>query len=154
MLENRTSGIVDAAGDNANAEIELLELSSLRRDIQLDDLAVVGNSLDQIGSERLNTSTVNGKRLAQSADPAGGIKLKKWNPKTPYLTKLKKAKEGEWYSVYLNERKENEGSSAFFLDVADFFTEKKNLDSPCGFSPTWPRWNWRIRSCSASSATG
>ena len=61
----------------------------------------------------------------QRAPILGAIKLKKWNPKTPYLAKLKKAREGEWYSVYLTERKENEGSSAFFLDVSDFFLEKK-----------------------------
>ena len=57
--------------------------------------------------------------------PAGAIKLEKWNPKTPYLAKLKKAKAGEWYPVYLEQREENEGSSAFFLDVSDFFLEKK-----------------------------
>ena len=62
---------------------------------------------------------------ANGAAPVGAIKLKKWNPKTPYLAKLKKAKAGAWYPVYLGQRKENEGSSAFFLDVADFFLEKK-----------------------------
>jgi tetratricopeptide (TPR) repeat protein len=56
---------------------------------------------------------------------AGAIKLKKWNPKTPYLARLKKAKSQDWYTVYLEQRKGNEGSSAFFLDVADFFLEKK-----------------------------
>ncbi|MDE0820256.1 MAG: DUF2135 domain-containing protein, partial [Opitutales bacterium] len=56
---------------------------------------------------------------------AGAIKLKKWNPKTPYLARLKKAKSQDWYAVYLEQRKENEDSSAFFLDVADFFLEKK-----------------------------
>ncbi len=56
---------------------------------------------------------------------AGAIKLKKWNPKTPYLARLKKAKSQDWYAVYLEQRKENDGSSAFFLDVADFFLEKK-----------------------------
>ena len=122
MRQNRTSAIVDAAGENANAEIEL---SPFRRDMQLDDLALAGDSLDQIRSERLSASTSNGKQLAKSTDPAGAIKLKKWNPKTPYLAKFKKAREGEWYSVYLTERKENEGSSAFFLDVSDFFLEKK-----------------------------
>jgi tetratricopeptide (TPR) repeat protein len=62
---------------------------------------------------------------ANGAAPVGAIKLKKWNPKTPYLAKLKKARAGAWYPVYLGQRKENEGSSAFFLDVADFFLEKK-----------------------------
>ena len=72
-----------------------------------------------------------GDRVEQSKSrdsgpaPAGAIKLKKWNPKTPYLSKLKKAKSRDWYSTYLLERKENEGSSAFFLDVSDFFLEKK-----------------------------
>ena len=102
MLENRTSGFVDAAGVDSNAFIE------------------------EIASERLTDGTVLAtKQQAGRAAPAGAIKLKKWNPKTPYLAKLKKAKEGEWYSVYLTERKENEGSSAFFLDVSDFFLEKK-----------------------------
>ena len=78
----------------------------------------------------LNTVSVDGliaekKAESRGSAPAAAIKLKKWNPKTPYLAKLKKAKEGEWYSVYLSERKENEGSSAFFLDVSDFFLEKK-----------------------------
>ena len=123
MLENRTSGIVDAAGDDSNAFVA--ESLSERRDNQLDDLALADESLDQIRAQRLTTSTLNEKQQAKSTDPAGAIKLKKWNPKTPYLAKLKKAKEGEWYSVYLTERKENEGSSAFFLDVSDFFLEKK-----------------------------
>ncbi len=123
MLENRTSGIVNAAGDDSNAFIA--EIASERRDNQLDDLALADESLDQIRAQRLTTSTLNGKQQAKSTDPAGAIKLKKWNPKAPYLAKLKKAREGEWYSVYLTEREENEGSSAFFLDVSDFFLEKK-----------------------------
>ena len=91
-----------------------------------DLISISDDSLD------VSASTASfGARVEQSKSrdsgppPAGAIKLKKWNPKTPYLAKLKKAKEGEWYSVYLTERKENEGSSAFFLDVSDFFLEKK-----------------------------
>jgi Ca-activated chloride channel family protein len=120
MRQNRALPSLNAANIDSNAFA-----AESASDIQLDDLALAGESLDQIRAERLTTSTVNGKRLAKSADPAGAIKLKKWNPKTPYLAKLKKAREGELYSVYLTERKENEGSSAFFLDVSDFFLEKK-----------------------------
>ena len=87
------------------------------------------------GSLDVSAATASfGARVEQSKSrdsgppPAGAIKLKKWNPKTPYLAKLKKAKAGDWYPVYLKQRKENEGSSAFFLDVADFFIEKKNPD--------------------------
>ncbi|MDA0722870.1 MAG: DUF2135 domain-containing protein, partial [Verrucomicrobia bacterium] len=78
----------------------------------------------------LNTVTNDGLEAEKKAEsrgsaPAGAIKLKKWNPKTPYLAKLKKAKEADCYPVYLEQREENEGSSAFFLDVSDFFLEKK-----------------------------
>ena len=122
MLENRTSG-VDAAGEDANQPFA--ENASVRREMLAYSFGSANNSGDLIHAERLDTSTVSGKQQAVRAAPAGAIKLKKWNPKTPYLAKLKKAKEGEWYSVYLTERKENEGSSAFFLDVSDFFLEKK-----------------------------
>jgi hypothetical protein len=123
MLENRALASLDAANIDSNAFVA--ESFSERRDIQSDALDLVGNPLDQIRAQRLTTGTLNGKQQAKSTDPAGSIKLKKWNPKTPYLAKLKKTREGEWYSVYLTERKENEGSSAFFLDVSDFFLEKK-----------------------------
>jgi Ca-activated chloride channel family protein len=91
-----------------------------------DLMSISDDSLD------ISASTASfGARVEQSKSrdsgpsPAGAIKLKKWNPKTPYLAKLKKAKAGEWYAVYLEQREENEGSSAFFLDVSDFFLEKK-----------------------------
>ena len=43
----------------------------------------------------------------------------------PLPGQAQESQKGEWYSIYLTERKENEGSSAFFLDVSDFFLEKK-----------------------------
>ena len=123
MRQDRALPSLNAANIDANAFVA--ESLSERRNNQSDDLALAGESLDQIGAHRVTTRTLNEKQQAKSTDPAGAIKLKKWNPKTPYLAKLKKAREGEWYSVYLTERKENEGSSAFFLDVSDFFLEKK-----------------------------
>jgi hypothetical protein len=87
-------------------------------------------ALAEVENLALDVTTVDGLIDSEEAKsggpaPAGAIKLKKWNPKTPYLSKLKKAKTGDWYSTYLSERKENEGSSAFFLDVSDFFLEQK-----------------------------
>ncbi|MEM7180290.1 MAG: VIT domain-containing protein [Spirochaetota bacterium] len=55
---------------------------------------------------------------------SGSIVMKKWNPNTPYLKKLKASKKSELYAEYLQLRKEYE-SSAFFLDVADFFLQQK-----------------------------
>jgi len=128
MRENQALSIVDAANTDANA---IAPFFSARGEMQVEGIELVADAQELIapesnyGSFRLTAGTMTVKRQAESSAPAGAIKLKKWNPKTPYLAKLKKAKEGEWYSVYLSERKENEGSSAFFLDVSDFFAEKK-----------------------------
>lgn len=54
----------------------------------------------------------------------GAIRLKKWTPAVPYLKKLEKADKDKRYLVYLDLRKEWANSSAFFLDVADFFVEQ------------------------------
>ena len=127
---NRSRSIVDAA--NLDANVPIADIASARIESSLSrEASFAAERLEGLASDSLNQSgtlasgtanTLNGRRQAGSA---GAIKLNKWNPKTPYLTKLKKAKEAEWYSVYLTERNENEGSSAFFLDVSDFFLEKK-----------------------------
>lgn len=60
--------------------------------------------------------------------PESSIRLKKWNPKTPYLQKLQSADESKWYETYLHEKQEYSDSSAFFLDVADFFLERNRKE--------------------------
>jgi Ca-activated chloride channel homolog len=50
-----------------------------------------------------------------------GVVLTPWDPKTPYLAELKKAKPAEAYARYLALRKDYPASPAFFLDCADFF---------------------------------
>ena len=57
-----------------------------------------------------------------------GITLKKWDPKTPYLKKLKRAKPEALYPEYLKLRRAYSDSSAFFLDVADHFIERGQKD--------------------------
>lgn len=57
------------------------------------------------------------------------IRLAKWDPKTPYLTALKKASKSNQEKVYLEWRKKNLKSSSFYLDVSNFFLDqgKKEL---------------------------
>jgi Ca-activated chloride channel homolog len=57
-----------------------------------------------------------------------GIVIKPWDPKTPYLAALKAAKPSEAFDVYMANRKKHGTSPAFFLDCADFFYKKDNLD--------------------------
>jgi tetratricopeptide (TPR) repeat protein len=137
-----SSADAEAPSDVAGDSDEALMLDGLDQELQIVDAseqlglaapspsARFGLSMEEgvdfslIRANSLET-TVDAEDKANGRPSAGAIKLKKWNPKTPYLAKLKKAKEADWYSVYLEQRKENEGSSAFFLDLADFFTEKK-----------------------------
>ncbi|HEX2748558.1 MAG TPA: VIT domain-containing protein, partial [Verrucomicrobiales bacterium] len=54
------------------------------------------------------------------------IEVKPWNPDTPYLKKIRTAADA--YAAYLEERKANAASSAFYLDCSDFFREEKKDD--------------------------
>lgn len=54
---------------------------------------------------------------------SGNVKVKPWNPDTPYLKKLRASEDP--YAAYLKERRGNASSSAFFLDCADYFWDVK-----------------------------
>jgi Ca-activated chloride channel homolog len=54
---------------------------------------------------------------------APSIKVKPWNPDTPYLKILKKASKDQRYRTYLSQRSKYADSPAFFLDCANFFQQ-------------------------------
>lgn len=51
------------------------------------------------------------------------IKVKPWNPDTPYLKVLKKASQAHRYRTYMEQRPKYAESPAFFLDCANFFQQ-------------------------------
>ncbi len=115
-----------ASADEVLIQQDSLNESALMPHVLAEVIAISDDSLDlSLDGAPFEARVEESKSRDSGPPPAGAIKLKKWNPKTPYLAKLKKAKAGEWYPVYLEQREENEGSSAFFLDVSDFFLEKK-----------------------------
>lgn len=59
----------------------------------------------------------------QPAPPS--IQLRKWAPDEPYARRLRAAEDKDLYAIYLDERPSYLSSSAFFLDVADILTERK-----------------------------
>ncbi len=72
------------------------------------------------------------KKKSETGDSAGlpmeaRIEVKPWNPDTPYLKKIRAA--ADPYAAYLEERKANAASSAFFLDCSDYFREEKKNDA-------------------------
>ena len=61
-------------------------------------------------------------RSAQPSAPVATIKIAAWDPKTPYLEAIGKAKDA--YAEYLVQRKSYAASPAFFLDCAGWFFKK------------------------------
>ncbi|MYM94161.1 VIT domain-containing protein [Duganella vulcania] len=78
--------------------------------------------------------TRNAERLAKAPAPSGdetpnaGIQLKKWSPDEPYRARMKAAKAGDLYAIYLDEKPNYANSSAFFLDSADMLLESGQRD--------------------------
>ncbi|MBM4041315.1 MAG: DUF2135 domain-containing protein [Planctomycetes bacterium] len=56
---------------------------------------------------------------------APAIAIKPWDPQTPYLAALKKAKPDEAFALYLKQRDEYGTSPAFFLDCSNHFLAAK-----------------------------
>ncbi|WP_313917412.1 VIT domain-containing protein, partial [Tahibacter sp.] len=85
-------------------------------------------SLSQPSAERFAEATRSEEaKIAEGADGASaasprasvGIELRGWDPNTPYLARLRAANDP--YAVYLQERREQAATPAFFLDCADYF---------------------------------
>lgn len=60
--------------------------------------------------------------------PTVGIALKKWVANAPYVERLRSARAGRVYALYLDEKPGYTNSSAFFLDAADILFEKGQRD--------------------------
>ena len=57
-----------------------------------------------------------------------GIAIRAWDPKTPYLAELKSAKPQAVWGVYMKNRVKYGNSPSFFLDCADFFHGRAEID--------------------------
>lgn len=78
------------------------------------------------GSERGNNVNDEGSEVASMSKST--ISIKAWDPKTPYIKKLKAAKPEKRFAVYMLERKQYKDSPAFFLDCGDFFIKNREVD--------------------------
>jgi Flp pilus assembly protein TadD len=64
------------------------------------------------------------KAAEAEASGASSIRLRPWNPESPYATRMREAGAERVYRIYLDERPDYVQSSAFFLDAADILLEK------------------------------
>lgn len=72
------------------------------------------------------SSTVSKPKAKNRGGSVASITLKKWTPDAPYLKKLEAAESlAAQEKIYREQKKSYQNSSAFFLDVADFFFDQK-----------------------------
>lgn len=62
---------------------------------------------------------------ADAEAPAIGIALRKWNADSAFIRRFRETADADLYAAYLDERSENSASSAFFIDAADMFFDRK-----------------------------
>lgn len=66
------------------------------------------------------------KKTGKAARPQPpAIKLKAWDPDTPYMRAIKAAPKARRYAVYLVQRKLHGSAPSFYLDVANYFRRQK-----------------------------
>jgi hypothetical protein len=76
-----------------------------------------------------NGYTVKDLESEEYKEKESSISLKAWNPDEPYMKKLKAVPVKDAYAAYLDLKKEYGTTPSFFLDVADYFRDKKDLSS-------------------------
>ncbi|MDO4769808.1 MAG: tetratricopeptide repeat protein [Brachymonas sp.] len=116
-----------------NAEAEMAA-TDMRVDMRADTAAVspmerraLPSSPVQAPAMAAAPATMHAKNLAAGGDSsaAASIRLQKWAPDSPYARRLRAAAADRAYAVYLAERSNYRNSTAFYLDAADIFFEKK-----------------------------
>ena len=97
---------------------------------------------------------------AVGSGTAPSVTLKAWDPQTPYLEAIKKAKDA--YAEYLVQRKAYRDSPAFYLDVAGWFFSRGEMKTGLRIvtnlaefklesAPLWRTLGWRLREAAAKS---
>jgi hypothetical protein len=126
----------EPVADQAEESMEAMRAPELSRSEQRDGIAA-----SEIPSGTYSTivTNVNGASttfasnataytysltVSGSDQPSGAIHVKGWDPKSPYMTRIKKASEKDLYAAYLKEKPKYGDQPSFYLDVADHFMKK------------------------------
>lgn len=108
--------VPDAAPPAPAAEPAMMSREGVSTDVTRTTGAGVFADLEKKEDDKTKATTIS------------AITLKQWDPKTPYLKELRKKKAHEWYPAYLAQKDQYANSSAFYLDVADFFVENNQSE--------------------------
>jgi tetratricopeptide (TPR) repeat protein len=76
------------------------------------------------GTYSLTVTDFNGSTSSTVAT-RGSLRVKAWDPKSPYMKRIKTVPLSKAYRVYLEERKKYASQPSFYLDVSDYLIFKK-----------------------------
>lgn len=71
------------------------------------------------------SSNANTTVASNSPAPGATLAVSPWNPKVPYLKKLRSVPLEQTYERYLNLKEKYAAQPSFYIDVCDFFIQKK-----------------------------
>jgi tetratricopeptide (TPR) repeat protein len=77
------------------------------------------------GTYSLTVTDFNGSTSSTVAT-RGSLRVKAWDPKSPYMKRIKTVPLSKAYRVYLEERKKYASQPSFYLDVSDYLIFKKH----------------------------
>jgi hypothetical protein len=90
------------------------------------DLVSSFSSLNpSVGTYSLTVTDFNGSTSSTVAT-RGSLRVKAWDPKSPYMKRIKNVPLSQAYRVYLEERKKYASQPSFYLDVSDYLIFKKH----------------------------
>ena len=85
----------------------------------------MASTMASAGTYTISVSDVNGVSTTNVVT-RGSLKVKAWDPKSPYMKRIKTVPLSKAYSVYLKERKKYASQPSFYLDVSDYLIFKKH----------------------------
>lgn len=85
----------------------------------------MASTMTSAGTYTISASDVNGVSTTNVVT-RGSLKVKAWDPKSPYMKRIKTVPLTQAYHVYLEERKKYASQPSFYLDVSDYLIFKKH----------------------------
>ncbi|MEO0471543.1 MAG: DUF2135 domain-containing protein, partial [Bacteroidota bacterium] len=132
--DTRKNADRDDAGTYEAAPTQESDISALEGQVAGD----AEDSWDEVAEEtveeappspRMAKADEKRKQSQTGSGDGGRMELNTWNPEAPYLDAIKQEASRDRYAAYLRLAEENASTPAFFLDLAHFFYQEKDLQT-------------------------
>ncbi|MCP5054530.1 MAG: DUF2135 domain-containing protein [bacterium] len=125
-----------AAGQHLQLRPSMLTLGALREEIVVSGEAPTVDrrstfSMSSGADTSDNSYNIDGvsmndpglNRFLNTTSPAATVSIKPWDPKTPYMKKIKTGNPGSSYARYLEQKAQYGNTPGFYLDCAGYFAK-------------------------------